>query len=102
MKTPEEVKKGLEACSADECHGQHQICPYKDDKFCMMHICGDALAYIKKLESRVKKCISVEGRLQEMPKQSTDAEYVCTVNNEPCCHCMPGSNPPCTKRRGDD
>ena len=59
MKTPEEIKKGLEACIEDECHGQHQSCPYKDDVLCMMHICGDALAYITQLEARVPKWISV-------------------------------------------
>lgn len=51
-KTPDEIKKGLEACRADECHGQHTSCPYVDDELCMMHICGDALAYINDLESR--------------------------------------------------
>lgn len=53
MKTPEETKKGLEACRADECHGHHTGCPYDDDFFCMMHICGDALAYIEQLEERI-------------------------------------------------
>lgn len=52
MKTPEEIKKGLEACRADECHGHHTGCPYDDDFFCIMHICGDALAYIEQLEKR--------------------------------------------------
>ena len=65
MKTPEEIKKGLEACGADECHGQHKSCPYKDDAFCMMHICSDALAYITQLEARVAKWISVKERLPE-------------------------------------
>ena len=51
-KTPEEIKKGLEACRADECHGHHTGCPYDDDFFCIMHICGDALAYIEQLEKR--------------------------------------------------
>lgn len=52
MKTPEEIKKGLEVCRADECHGHHTACPYDDDFFCIMHICGDALAYIEQLEKR--------------------------------------------------
>ncbi len=50
MRTPEEIKKGLEACRADECHGHHTGCPYDDDFFCIMHICGDALAYIEQVE----------------------------------------------------
>lgn len=53
MKTPEEIKKGLEACRADECHGHHTGCPYDDDFFCIMHICGDALAYIEQMEKRI-------------------------------------------------
>lgn len=52
MKTPEEIKKGLEVCRADECHGHHTDCPYEDDFFCIMHICGDALARIEQLEKR--------------------------------------------------
>lgn len=57
MKTPEEVKNGLELCGADECHGEHTGCPYKDDVFCIMHICDDALAYINHLEA----CVEAEG-----------------------------------------
>ena len=53
MKTPDEIKKGLELCGADECHeNQHKICPYKGDVFCIMHTCGDALAYIQQLEAQ--------------------------------------------------
>lgn len=51
MKTPDEIKKGLEVCRADECHGHHTGCPYDDDFFCIMHICGDAIAYIEHLEN---------------------------------------------------
>lgn len=65
MKTPEEIKKGLEACRAFECHGQHTSCPYVDDKLCMMHICGDALTMIEHLDAKVPKWISVEERLPE-------------------------------------
>ena len=52
MKTPDVIKKGLEVCRADECHGHHIGCPYDDDFFCIMHICGDALAYIDQMEKR--------------------------------------------------
>lgn len=69
MKTPEEIKKGLEVCRADECHGQHTSCPYVDDELCMMHICGDALALIEHLDAKVPKWISVEER---MPEHGTD------------------------------
>ena len=62
---PDEIKKGLESCGADECHGEHTGCPYKDDALCMMHICSDALAYITQLEARVPKWISVKDRKPE-------------------------------------
>ena len=69
MKTPEEIKKGLEVCRADECHGHHTGCPYDDDFFCIMHICGDALALIEHLDAKVPKWISVE---EQMPEHGTD------------------------------
>ena len=50
MKTPEEIKQGLECCSADECHGQHVGCPYVGKLYCVRNVCGDALAYIQQLE----------------------------------------------------
>ena len=53
MKTPEEIKKGLESCGSDECHGHHTDCPYEDDLLCTMHICGDARAYIQQLENHI-------------------------------------------------
>ena len=66
MKTPEEIKKGLELCRADDCYEEkHTGCPYEDDELCIRHICGDALAYINQLEARVQKWISVKDRLPE-------------------------------------
>ena len=60
MRTPEEIKKGLELCEADDCYEEkHTGCPYDDDELCIRHICGDALAYITQLEARVPKWISV-------------------------------------------
>ena len=76
MKTPEEIKKGLNHCSEDGC----KQCPYKDD--CDMAdgfsvLAGDANAYIQQLENHIceltekveqleaeqTKWISVEDRL---------------------------------------
>lgn len=51
MKTPEEIKKGLECCATDECHGEHSECPYNTGSiFCIQHTCADALAYIRQFE----------------------------------------------------
>ena len=68
MKTPNEIKKGLENCAnkSDCCW-----CP-------LMTQCekeADALAYIQQLEAQVPKWISVEERLPEV-----DGKYiVCTA-----------------------
>lgn len=79
MKAPEEIKKGLEACRADECHGHHTGCPYDDDFFCMMHICGDALALIEHLDAKVPKWISVEEREPEFPCICYDGVNVISI-----------------------
>lgn len=68
MRTPEEIKKGLEICTADEsCRG----CPY-DNGNCDMQLERDALAYIQQLEQRLVEAnktsmhwISVGERLPE-------------------------------------
>ena len=67
MKTPEEIKKGIECCFGDSDVRECEQCPYAhpiptntvfdlvtcDDN--MEGICVDALAYIKKLEERISK-----------------------------------------------
>lgn len=66
MKTPEEIKKGLELCEADECQEEQDTrCPYAENAFCVTHLFGDALAYINQLEARVTKWISVKDRKPE-------------------------------------
>ena len=91
MKTHDEIKKGLEACGSDECHGHHTDCPYEDDFFCTMHICGDARAYIQQLENQIgeltekvsqleaaiPKWINVKDRLPEVPKNYNWIEVLC-------------------------
>lgn len=51
MKTPEEIKRGLECCAIRQCC---QGCPYdgvkKNAQDCMDLMQSDGLAYIKKLE----------------------------------------------------
>lgn len=66
MKTPEEIKKGLECCArASEEACKH--CPYCNDCdiFEACNLYRDALAYINQLEARVPKWISVKDRLPE-------------------------------------
>ena len=59
MKTPEEIKKGLECCMHE---GECKRCPYQGKK-CTITASGDALAYIQQLEAAQPKWISVEERL---------------------------------------
>lgn len=56
MKTPEEIKKGLEHCLNN---APCMKCPYyefRDRKYiCEGRLMADAIAYIQQLEARVRK-----------------------------------------------
>lgn len=57
MKTPEEIKKGLECCGGD-CFNGNEYCPYDKDDLrenisCIQWLAKDALAYIEELEQRL-------------------------------------------------
>ena len=68
MKTPDEIKKGLECCDA---YNDCQQCPYDkaDGSWaCTVERNTDALAYIQQLEAAQPKWISVEERLPEFEK----------------------------------
>lgn len=82
MKTPEEIKKGLTMCSADECHGQHTDCPYHPELMCIRNICADASAMIQQLEAQVPKWISVEDGLPE----TFESVIVLTKHEMLICH----------------
>ena len=76
MKTPEEVKKALACCENADC----KACPYDSIGItmveCLDALVGDAFGYIKQLEARVPKWISVKDRLPE------DDENVMILSNE--------------------
>lgn len=48
MKTPDEIKKGLECCRLPGCKGEE--CTYNHDEPCHFALHEDALAYIQQLE----------------------------------------------------
>lgn len=57
MKTPDEIKKGLECCGGD-CFNGNEECPYDKDDLkenisCIRWMSKDALAYIQQLEKRI-------------------------------------------------
>ena len=58
MKTPEEIKKGLEICIADK---NCRDCPYRNGN-CGMQLERDALAYIQQLEAQQHRWISFKER----------------------------------------
>ena len=105
MKTPEEIKKGLAACSADECHGQHVGCTYQDQFFCTMRMCGDALAYIKQLEMAKaerdainKDRIDLAIRLAQAERERDEAiEALDNIRHCDCCkhYAKNGGEEPC-------
>lgn len=80
MKTPEEIKKALKCCAADEPCGE---CPYRQEvDMCIGMIARDARVYIQQLEDHIRDLakmvphwISVKDRLP--PKND-----VCVL-----CHC---------------
>lgn len=49
-KTPDEIKKGLECCSAANCTWDNG-CPYRLSHHCAHELKADALAYIQQLET---------------------------------------------------
>lgn len=51
MRTPDEIKKGLECCHVGECDCDK--CTYQKISSCMHWLKQDALAYIQQLETRL-------------------------------------------------
>lgn len=64
MKTPEEIKKGIECCLCDLLERRCEECPYAnggcETTTCERELGADALALIRQLEAKVPKWISVE------------------------------------------
>lgn len=72
MKTPEEIKRGLDCC----CKAGFQmmpckICPYYDEDVseCANMMCADALAYIKQLEERCERLLHTAEMLNDVLKE---------------------------------
>ena len=78
MKTPEEIKKGLECCENDS-GSCSERCPYfnslSNGVDCASKMHADALALIQQLEAKVPKWISVEERLPDNDRDILVAIY---------------------------
>ena len=75
MRTPEEIKKGLECCKNGEC----EDCRYLDGSdswSCVGRLIKDVFAYIQKLEAQQPRWISVGERLPE-----DDGYFLCNRND---------------------
>jgi hypothetical protein len=79
MKTPDEIKKGLECCVSD-CMSDCNKCPYDGMPCNDMGLQRDALAYIQQLEAQIPKWISME----ENPPEEDVGVLVCVDG----CVCM--------------
>lgn len=79
MKTPDEIKRGLEACIAGECNSKRITCPYRKAGDCTTAVVVDALAYIRQLEERVAE---LEKPLEPMAlDEAYEADYCYIEDN---------------------
>ena len=82
MKTPDEIKKGLDHCGEDGC----KDCPYVQD--CTMmdgfsELAKDSLAYIQQLEAERDAAVkSLRGRCFECKHNKTSVCLICSKDKE--------------------
>lgn len=55
MKTPEKIKRWLEACIGGGCDSKRIQCPYRKENDCTTAVVMDALALIQQLEAELEK-----------------------------------------------
>ena len=68
MKTPEEIKKGLECCErhyVDLWENHCSECSYRGHEGCAAELHDDSIALILRLEKKIPRWISVKERLPE-------------------------------------
>ena len=85
MKTPDEIKKGLECCISDT-YGCNEKCPYfnslSNGVDCAVKMHADALAYIQHLEAANTELLTKCERLE----RERDAAVKDLRNARNCCH----------------
>ena len=87
MKTPEEIKKGLECCKSNP---TCSICPYYNEDDCQV-MESDALAYIQQLERERDAAVKdLEAMGGDRPCCGTCLHENCGTNEEPCSSCWAG------------
>lgn len=76
MKTPEEIKKGLECCTHATCNG----CPYAQDGCATNREMIDALDYIQQLEHQIGELTEKVAQLErERDAAVEDAHGICSA-----------------------
>ena len=71
MKTPEEIKRGLEGCGGLD--GDCENCPYDEQTiYCNDRLMRDALAYIQQLEDAVDKTTQLMQSATEVIKRNQE------------------------------
>lgn len=92
MKTPEEIKKGLDCCGKTNCDG----CPYDFDCETPYEACArDALAYVQQLESQLTQAERErDAAVAEWKRTKMDSESMCCtckhglIVNSSRCRCV--------------
>lgn len=75
MKTPDEIKKGLECSLTEMCAGR--TCPYwAEHELCIRRSRADAVALIQQLESKLKQAV------EDFHLLGRTGEFICPV----CAH----------------
>ena len=106
MKTPEEIKKGLECCWSESldlktCRG----CPYDGMPYkpidCEEKLGQDALAYIQQLESRLAQVERErDAAVRDLSNESCRfCKHVECKDADPCKTCRPAWYPACLDRQ---
>lgn len=96
MKTPEKIKRGLEACIGGGCDSKRIQCPYRKENDCTTAVVMDALALIQQLEAELEK---TQAQLTAALKDLKDADH-----RYECEHCANYSELPeekCDEAGGD-
>lgn len=78
MKTPDEIKKGLECCTHATCNG----CPYAEDGCTSGREKIDALEYIQQLEHRISELTEKVAQLEAALTEPKNDSMECIVEEE--------------------
>lgn len=94
MITPEEIRKGLRACTNDA-YGCSKRCPYfnalSNGVDCATNMHNDALAYINQLEAdnarKQKRIDELEARLAQVEKENAALLHDLKTADQECLFC---------------